>query len=93
MAIWMIYTAWALVIATGLLWRLVRGPKCGHDWEPVVERELPAVAEIIEKSEIHRFVSAIVTYNAGRKKYFALVSCKKCGELREFTTLSGADPT
>ena len=96
MTIWMLYTAWALVIATLLIRRLLTGPKqppCQHDWEPVVERELPAVVEVVGKDQVARFTYAEAIHNAGRKKFFALVSCKKCGWLKEFETLSGADYT
>jgi hypothetical protein len=91
MTIWMLYTAWALLIATGLLWRLVRGPRCAHDWEPVVERELPSVVEVVGQDQVGRYQHAPGIHNAGRKKFFALVSCKRCGWLQKFETLSGAD--
>lgn len=87
-----IYTLWALVLATLLAIRLIRGKPCGHDWEPLVERELPAVAEVIDKDEVNRWSSSVLTYSAGRKKFFAIIGCKKCGETKEFTTLSGGDP-
>lgn len=35
MTIWMLYTAWALIIATGLLWRLLIGKRCQHQWKLV----------------------------------------------------------
>lgn len=92
MTLYEVYTAWALVLGTMLIARLIRGPRCGHDWEPLVERELPAVAELIDQAEINRWASATLTYRAGRKKFFAILGCKKCGETREFSTLSGADP-
>jgi hypothetical protein len=92
MTLYHLYTAWGLVLATLMLIRLLGKPRCGHDWEPLVERELPAVAEMIPKEEVSRWRSAVLTYSAGRKKFFAIIGCKKCGETREFTTLSGANP-
>lgn len=81
--------AWSLALAFFVLRRLFR---CEHDWEPVVERELPAVAEVIDKAEVNRWGSAILTYKAGRKKFFAVISCKKCGHTKEFCVMSGQDP-
>jgi hypothetical protein len=79
--------AWSFALALFVLWKLFF--RCLHDWEPVVERELPAVAEVIDKAEVNRWGSAILTYKAGRKKFFAIISCKKCGAVKEFQTLSG----
>lgn len=92
MTLYHLYTICSLVIGVMLVARLLRKPRCGHDWEPLVERELPAVAEMIPKEEVSRWRSAVLTYSAGRKKFFAIIGCKKCGETREFTTLSGANP-
>lgn len=92
MTFYHLYTVWGLILATILVSRLLRGPRCNHDWEPLVERELPAVAELIENKEVNRWQSAILTYKAGRKKFFAIIGCKKCGETREFVTLSGDAP-
>lgn len=92
MTLYHLYTIWGLILGTILIARLLRGPRCGHDWEPLVERELPAVAEMIDKQEINRWVSAILTYKAGRKKFFAVVGCRKCGETREFSAMSGDNP-
>jgi hypothetical protein len=87
--IYIVTFAWSLAFACFTVYWLFR---CKHDWEPVVERELPAVAEIIDKAEVNRWGSAILTYKAGRRKFFAIVSCKKCGAIKEFKTLSGQDP-
>jgi hypothetical protein len=92
MTFYHLYTAWALVLATLLVVRLFKKPHCGHDWEPLVERELPAVSELIDKAEVNRWTNATLTYKAGRKKFFAVIGCKKCGETKEFSTLSGSDP-
>jgi hypothetical protein len=89
MTLYHVYTVWGLVLATLMVVRLLRGPRCGHDWEPLVERELPAVAELIDKQDIWRWPSIRMTYKAGRKKFFAIIGCKKCGEVKEFFTLSG----
>ncbi len=86
-----IYVAWGLILGTGLLWRLIRAPRCLHDWEPVVERELPSVAEVLGKEEVNSWRTSDNCYKAGRKKFFAIISCKKCGAVKEFETMSGED--
>jgi hypothetical protein len=80
--------AWSLAFACFVIYRLFR---CKHDWEPVVERELPAVADVIPKEDIWRWPSVPFTYEAGRRKFFAIISCKKCGAVKEFETFSGKD--
>jgi hypothetical protein len=92
MTLYHVYTIFGLILSLILIIRLMRKPRCGHDWEPLVERELPAVAEMVAKEELSRWKSAVLTYSAGRKKFFAILGCKKCGETREFSTLSGANP-
>lgn len=91
MTIYHVFMAWGLILGSCLVWRLFRGPRCAHDWEPVVERELPSVAEVVGQAEIARWANALTVYKAGRKKFFAIISCKKCGATKEFTTLSGQD--
>ena len=80
--------AWSLIFAFFILRRIFR---CEHDWEPVVERELPSVADVLDNAEVNRWSSAVLTYRAGRKKFFAIISCKKCGATKQFETLSGQD--
>ena len=88
MTIWMLYIGWALLLATGLLWRLFRGPRCAHDWEPVVERELPSRAEILKANgeNLTRWNFTTDLRDAAIKIFFAIISCKKCGEVKEFRT-------
>ena len=92
MTFYHLYTIAGLVGALMLLHRLLRRQTCAHDWEPLVERELPAVAEVIDPKDVARWRSATLTYKAGRKKFFAVLGCRKCGETREFETMSGEDP-
>lgn len=79
---------WGLVLILVILHRIL---KCKCDWEPIVERELPAVAEVIDKAEVNRWNSATLTYRAGRRKFFAIIGCKKCGATKQFETMSGQD--
>jgi hypothetical protein len=82
--------AWSFALALLVLNRLFR---CDHDWEPVVERELPAVVELLGKEELAKWRSSTLTFEAGLKKFFAVISCKKCGAVKEFTTMSGGSST
>lgn len=61
--------------------------RCIHDWEPVVERELPSKAEELKKNgeDMSTWTSQTALLDAGAKTFFALVSCKKCGGVKEFT--------
>lgn len=82
--------AWSLAFALLVLHHLFF--RCAHDWEPLVERELPAVADVLGRGEVSRWPSIPLTYKAGRKKFFAIIGCKKCGATKEFSTLSGDAP-
>lgn len=61
--------------------------RCVHDWEPVVERELPSKAEELKKNgeniSTWRLPSQLIEISS--KTFFAIVSCKKCGGIKEFT--------
>lgn len=61
--------------------------RCVHDWEPVVERELPSRAEELKKNgeDLATWRSTVQLAEIGSKTFFALVSCKKCGGVKEFT--------
>lgn len=65
--------------------------RCGHQWQPLVERELPSVSDVIGAAEVQRFPGVTPTYKAGRRKFFAIIGCKKCGKTKIFETMSGAD--
>lgn len=86
--IWTGLAVFGSFVTSIFLWRAFR---CLHDWEPIVERELPAVADLIDKDEVNRWADAVLTYNAGRKKFFAIIKCRKCGHVKVFETLSGSD--
>ncbi len=91
MILYHLYTIAALIALLMLLYRLFRGPSCNHKWEVVVERELPAPAEILGKEELALWRLPEQVYAAGRKKYYAILRCKECPALREFCTLSGGE--
>lgn len=60
--------------------------RCIHDWEPVVERELPSKAEELKKhgEDLSTWRSPQQLMEASSKTFFAIVSCKKCGGIKEF---------
>ena len=62
-----------------------RGESCKHDWEPVVERELPSRIEEFKKNggEVDDLDNEDAIA-ASSKMFFGLVSCKKCGATKEF---------
>jgi hypothetical protein len=72
----------------GLLLGSFLKAKCIHDWEPVVERELPSQIEEMKKHGVRfeQLVWSSDVLRASSKKFFALVSCKKCGGIKEFET-------
>jgi hypothetical protein len=76
--------AFAVGFVTGAL--LLRR-HCIHDWEPVVERELPSRAEELKKhgEDLSTWRSTVQLAEISSKTFFALVSCKKCGGVKEFT--------
>jgi hypothetical protein len=85
MPIWTLYTAWALIIATGLLWRLIRGPACVHAWKVVTDRDMgPAVEEAIKLG--FNFKEG-ASGNWWRRVYWAVIACDRCGALKTFKVL------
>lgn len=64
---------------------VLRGDPCKHDWEPVVERELPSRIEEFKKNggEVDDLGNEDAI-EASSKLFFGLVSCKKCGATKEF---------
>jgi hypothetical protein len=76
--------AFAVGFVTGAL--LCRR-SCLHDWEPVVERELPSKAEELKKNgeDISTWRRPEYLLEISSKTFFAIVSCKKCGGVKEFT--------
>lgn len=75
--------AWSLPLAFFVLRRLFR---CEHDWEPVVERELPSKAEILKANgeDISTWHSANQLSEIASKTFFAVISCKKCGAVKKY---------
>ncbi len=76
--------AFAVGLVTG---SLLFYRRCIHDWEPVVERELPSRAEELKKNgeDLTTWRSTSMLTEVASKTFFALVSCKKCGGVKEFT--------
>jgi len=91
MTFYHLYTIAGLIMAIMLLQRLLRGPKCNHEWEVAVERELPAPADTLGKEELSRWRHVPHIYAAGRRKFYAILRCKKCPDTKEFSTLSGGN--
>jgi len=75
--------AWSFAFALFVLHRLFR---CKHDWEPLVERELPSKAEILKQAgqDMASWVHYKPMLEAASKVFFAIIGCKKCGATREF---------
>ena len=75
--------AWSFAFA---LWWISRITRCKHDWEPVVERELPSKAEILKQSgeNIATWRQPSQLAAIAEKTFFAVISCKKCGAVKEF---------
>jgi hypothetical protein len=66
-----------------VVWRIFR---CLHDWEPVVERELPSKAEILKANgeDLSTWRSTNQLASIAQKTFFAIISCKKCGAVKQF---------
>jgi hypothetical protein len=80
MTIWMLYTGWALLIATGLLWRLLVGPRCAHAWELVDKVEFCSQAEEARK------LGLVINDARGpavddilRRSVTVVMRCPRCG--------------
>jgi len=76
--------SYVMGILTGVVFR----KRCLHDWEPVVERELPSRAEELKKAgeNIAAWRDTEDLANIASKKFFAIISCKKCGAVKDFMT-------
>jgi hypothetical protein len=76
--------AWSFAFAFWWIWRLNR---CKHDWEPVVERELPSKAEELKKAgeNIATWRHTDTLAEIASKTFFAIISCKKCGAVKQYT--------
>lgn len=81
MTIWMVYTAWALVVASGLLWRLIAGPRCPHLWELVDKVEFPSIND--ESKRLGMSLTNISGMDQIKavylKKVKIVLRCPKCG--------------
>ena len=73
-----------VVMTLVVLWLIFR---CKHDWEPVVERELPSKAEILKANgeNIASWRQTEDLKDISSKTFFALISCKKCGAVKDYT--------
>ena len=60
--------------------------RCKHDWEPVVERELPSKAEELKKNgeNIATWKRPEHLIQIATKTVVAIISCKKCGAVKIF---------
>ncbi len=84
MTIWMLYTAWALTIASGLLLRLFIGPRCAHAWELVDKTEFQSINEESKRLGITLSnLTGLDTIEAVfRKKVVLVMRCPRCGAAR-----------
>lgn len=71
------------MIAVGCVFRAFR---CLHDWEPVVERELPSQAEILKANgeDIKTWKHTSDLMEISKKTFVAIISCKKCGGVKQY---------
>lgn len=76
--------AWSFALALLVLHRCFF--RCLHDWEPVVERELPSRVEVAKLAgeDITSWRSAVLVANSSSKKFVAIISCKKCGGVKKY---------
>jgi hypothetical protein len=60
--------------------------RCRHDWEPIVERELPSKAEELKKAgdDLSQWTVLDKLLKAATKTVVAIISCKKCGAVKIF---------
>ena len=81
---WVVTFAWSFALALWCLWRFFF--RCLRDWEPLVERELPARAEILKASgeNIALWRRPEDLMKIAEKTFFAIISCKKCGAVKEY---------
>lgn len=81
---WVVMFAWSFALALFVIHRCFF--RCLHDWEPVVERELPSRVEVAKLAgeDIRTWRSAIHVAECSSKKFFAIISCKKCGAVKQF---------
>ena len=77
--IWMIYTAWALLVATGLLWRLIAGPRCAHAWQLVDKSELPSRLEVMCKHWKPNTMTHEELNEMSVVKATLVLRCDRCG--------------
>ncbi len=77
--IWMIYMAWALLVGTGLLWRLIAGPRCAHAWQLVDKTELPSRIEVLCKHWRPQQMFNSDIMEASTVRATIVMRCDRCG--------------
>lgn len=89
---WHLYTAWALLLATLLIVRLFKGPRCAHAWELVDKLEFGSALAHMHKSAGLNFsgvgMSPWYWDKLSRQKTVVVLRCPKCGDplVKEFTS-------
>lgn len=91
MSFWHLYTAWALLLATLLVVRLFKGPRCPHAWELVDKTEFASPLDIYKKNDLtftEAKGSAYFWLQLAQRKVVVVLRCPKCGDplIREFTS-------
>ncbi len=81
MIIYQVYMAWALIIATGLLVRLLLGPRCAHAWELVDKVEFCSTMEHITKYgyKFNDLRGDAIT-DVSKRSVTIVMRCPKCGK-------------
>lgn len=75
----------AIGLTGALLGILAYLNRCAHDWQPVVERELPSRLEEAKKSGVSvSYFNEWRIQSMPKKIYFAIIACRKCGCRRIF---------
>lgn len=79
MTLYHLYTVWALVIATILIVRLLRGPSCAHAWQLVDKTELPSRIEVMCKNwkPANMYTSELM--DASTVRATVVMRCDRCG--------------
>ena len=89
MTFWHLYTAWALLLATLLIVRLFRGPRCPHAWELVDKTEFCSPLDVYAKHKMNFSPEPHQTefwLDLCKRKTVVVLRCPKCGDplIREF---------
>lgn len=85
MTMYHLYTIAALIMAIMLLHRMLAGPRkpeCVHGWAILHDKEFGPKTEIIPKTWVVE--RGAMTTEFCKRTYYAIVTCPKCGGLKEF---------